>query len=115
MPIERLNHSPGLSEKEKIREACRQFEAVLLRQILDSARKPLHAEGIEGSSASDDVYRDMVTNQLADSISRSGSFGLARALEVELTRQELRPPSPPQQPLSAEPVKLTRPEPRPAH
>jgi Rod binding domain-containing protein len=39
----------------------------------------------------------MINNQLADSISRSGTFGLARSLQHELARQVLpnAAPTPP--------------------
>jgi Rod binding domain-containing protein len=35
------------------------------------------------------IYSDMITNQLADSISHSGSFGLAKSLEAQLVHQVL--------------------------
>ena len=38
-------------------------------------------------SAVGGIYKDMVTAQLAESISKSGSFGLAQSLQAELTRQ----------------------------
>jgi Rod binding domain-containing protein len=36
------------------------------------------------------IYQDMVNNQLADSISRSGAFGLAKNLEAQLNHQVFR-------------------------
>ena len=42
-------------------------------------------------SMSSGIYQDMTTNQLADAISRSGSFGLAHSLEVQLIRQNVNP------------------------
>jgi Rod binding domain-containing protein len=35
------------------------------------------------------IYDDMVNNQLADSVSRSGAFGLAKSLEGQLSHQTL--------------------------
>jgi Rod binding domain-containing protein len=35
------------------------------------------------------IYNDMVDNQMADSISRSGSFGLAKSLEKQLVHQAM--------------------------
>lgn len=76
---------------------ARQFEAVLLRQILQSAHKT-GLEGLTGgeSSASKDVYFDMMNYHLADSISRGGGLGLGSALEAQLIRQAM--------PASAEPA-----------
>jgi len=90
LPIERLAGNPQLSEAEKIGELSRQFEAVLLRQILQNAQKTVIKSDLVPESAASGIYQDMVTNQLADSISKSGAFGLGRSLEQELTRQLLR-------------------------
>ena len=34
VPLDQLARNPNISQKDKVGEACRQFEAVLLRQIL---------------------------------------------------------------------------------
>lgn len=88
LPFEQLAASKNVPEREKVAEACRQFEAVLLRQILQQARKPLLDPGKAASSTSG-IYDDMINNQLADKISRTGTFGLARSLQAQLVRQVL--------------------------
>lgn len=91
--IEQLSKNPKLSETEKIAELSRQFEAVLLRQILHESQKTVIKSSMTDESAASGIYQDMITNQLADSISKSGSFGLAKSLQHELTRQ-LHPTKP---------------------
>lgn len=88
LPIEQLAANPNISQKDKVTEACRQFEAVLLRQILGDARKTVISSGQQESTVTG-IYNDMVTKQLADSISHSGAFGLAKSLESQLVRQVL--------------------------
>ncbi len=90
LPIEQLAGNPNVSQRDKVDQACKQFEAVLLRQILGEARKTVIASGEQDSTVSG-IYNDMVTSQLADSISRSGTFGLAKSLESQLARQVLPP------------------------
>jgi flagellar protein FlgJ len=90
LPIEQLAGNPNISDKDKVAQTCRQFEAVLLRQILGEARKTVISSGEEDSTETG-IYNDMVTSQLADSISRSGTFGLAKSLEAQLVRQVLPP------------------------
>ena len=87
IPLERLAASPNLSEPQKIAELSRQFEAILLRQILQNARKTVIKSELTDDSLANDIYDDMVTTQLADAMSKSGSFGLGQTLEKELTRQ----------------------------
>jgi Rod binding domain-containing protein len=87
LPLERLAASDQVSEAEKVGEMSRQFEAVLLRQILSEAHKTVIHSEFSDDSAVGGIYRDMVTTQLADLISQSGSFGLAQHLHQDLTRQ----------------------------
>ncbi|MBK7997237.1 MAG: rod-binding protein [Verrucomicrobia bacterium] len=87
VPLEQLADNKSLSKSEKLEEVSRQFEAVLLRQILGSARKTVFKSKVNEDSLSSGIYQDMVTSQLADSISQSGSFGLARSLQSQLQHQ----------------------------
>lgn len=93
IPLEKLE-SAHLTEAQKVGEVARQFEAVLLRQILASARKNLIKSEINPESNQSGIYTDMVNNQLANDISRTGTFGLARSLKTQLTRQVLKPETP---------------------
>lgn len=92
--LENLAGNTKLSEPAKVGEVARQFEAVLLRQILGDAQKKLFASTMNPESVSGGIYQDMITNQLADSISRSGTFGLARSLETQLQREFKPQPGP---------------------
>src|SRR5438552_10017776 len=87
LPIEQLGSNAQLSETEKVSELSRQFEAVLLRQILSNAQKTVFASSMNPESVSSGIYQDLITNQLADNISRSRAFGLARTLEGQLQHQ----------------------------
>ena len=87
LPLDRLATNSQLSEKEKIGELSRQFEAVLLRQILADAQKTIFHSKYSENSAASSIYQDMITNQLADDISKSGTVGLACSLNQQLTHQ----------------------------
>lgn len=87
LPFEKLAGNSSIPEQEKIAEVSRQFEAVLLRQILQSAQKPQLAPKSGGSSTTSGIYQDMITNQLAESISKSGALGLATTLEQQLQHE----------------------------
>jgi flagellar protein FlgJ len=85
VPIEKLGGLENVSREEKVREAARQFEAVLLRQILGQARKPVFRSELNKETAASGIYQDMVTAQLAEAMSRGGTLGLARSLETQLS------------------------------
>jgi flagellar protein FlgJ len=92
VPPERLAGDTALSDSQKIAEASRQFEAILLRQILSESQKTVIPSKFSDNSTTTGVYRDMVTNQLADSISKSGALGLAKTFERQLTHQNAPQP-----------------------
>lgn len=85
IPLERLAGNANLNETEKIAGVSQHFEAIFLRQFLMEAQKPmLNPKDPMGSSVNE-IYRDMMVNHLADEISKSGSFGLAKYFQQQLT------------------------------
>jgi Rod binding domain-containing protein len=89
VPLENLAASKNFSDREKIGEVARQFEAVLIRQMLSETRKSAVTSTSSADASTSGIYDDMINNQLADNISRSGSFGLARSLQSQLAHQVL--------------------------
>lgn len=87
IPIERLSSNSSLTQEQKVHEVARQFEAVLIRQILQSANRTGVGGLSEEGGAGKDIYFDMLNYQLADSISKGGGLGLASAFEAQLQRQ----------------------------
>lgn len=85
--LESLAKNSALTQDQKIAEASRQFEAVLLRQFLSESQKPVITSEFTDDSSTAGIYRDMVTNQLADSLSRGGGIGLAKLFEQQLSPQ----------------------------
>lgn len=98
LPIEQLAGNKTLTEDQKVTEASRQFEGVILRQILSQGRKTMFHSKLNDDSTTSGIYQDMVTGQLADAISRSGEFGLARSLQAQLLHQTVDGSSNPSKP-----------------
>jgi Rod binding domain-containing protein len=82
---EQLAGNTRLTENQKIGEASRQFEAVLLRQILSESQKNVMSSESADNSTTAGIYQDLITNTLADNISKSGKFGLAKVFEQQLS------------------------------
>ncbi len=70
------------SEKDEVGKVARDFEAILLRQMLDHA----HVAGKGGG------YADMAVEALATSIGAAGGLGMGRAIEAALSRSAAPPP-----------------------
>ena len=91
LAVEHLADNKQLSDEQKVAEIGRHFEAILLRQFLGDATKPLFGANKQGmSSAVKSVYQDMMVNTLAEQISQTGQFGLAESFQAQLT-QRLKP------------------------
>jgi len=76
--------SPAPSSADKTRDMTQQFEAVFVRHLLNEAQKPVIGGGSIKASSSRGVYQDMMVERWADQISKSGTFGLARSLELQI-------------------------------
>jgi len=87
LSLDQLAASTQVPESEKVAEVSRAFEAVLLRQILSESQRPVFQSAYVSNTAVDGIYRDLIVNQMAETISKSGSFGLGKSLTRELQRQ----------------------------
>jgi peptidoglycan hydrolase FlgJ len=74
-----------LTQQQKIAEASRQFEAIMLRQILSESQKPVITSEFTDNSTSAGIYQDYITNALADSMSKAGTLGFAKVFEQQLS------------------------------
>ena len=95
VPLEQIAKNEHLTEEQKTAEVCRQFEAVLLRQILQESQKTVIPSKYSDNSTAGGIYRDMITQQMADGISKAGTLGFAKSLQRQLTRQVGAGPKPP--------------------
>ena len=74
------------SDQAKIEASCRQFEGIMVKQILTASKLPFVGGG-KGGGAVGAIYNDLVTQNLADQITQGGGIGLASALQTQLSRQ----------------------------
>lgn len=84
-PIEELAGNKHLTQQQKIHEASREFEVVMLQQILAETQKPVITSELTDDSTAGDIYQGYISNALAESMSKSGSFGFAKIFEQQLT------------------------------
>ncbi len=74
------------STKAKIEASCRQFEGIMVKQILTASKLPL-VGGTGSGGAVGAIYNDLVVQTLSDQITAGGGIGLASALQTQLSRQ----------------------------
>jgi hypothetical protein len=79
---DRLVHGSA-PEAERLAATTREFEAILLRQYLSEALKPL-TKGGPGMGGGSSVYSYLATDALANSLSADGVFGFSNLLQAQV-------------------------------
>ncbi len=74
----------SLKENKELKEACRDFETLFVKQMLDSMRKTVQKAEPEGNNAGRDYFEDMLYDNYAKSISETANLGIAKMMYQQL-------------------------------
>jgi flagellar protein FlgJ len=74
------------SDRAALREAAEGFEAIMLRQMLATARASSFAEDTPLTGGGMEQWRTMRDEHFADIAAKSGAFGFARSIEASLAQ-----------------------------
>lgn len=77
----------GGLERLKADELAREFESMLLLQMLRQMRQSMMDESEQGEGLSSDTMLDLVDTELARQLSQAGGFGLADIMKKAIERQ----------------------------
>jgi Rod binding domain-containing protein len=78
--------SASPDSRERIAKAARDFEAILLRSLLEPLQKSFSSVAGESSQAGQDDYQYMGTEALASAMAASGGLGIADMITKQLVR-----------------------------
>lgn len=79
--------TPSVSpERLQLGEAARGFEAIMVRQMLESARATSFAEETPLTGGAMKQFAQMRDEQFAEIAANSGGFGFARSIEEQLAQ-----------------------------
>ncbi|MBA4366064.1 MAG: hypothetical protein C0403_00295 [Desulfobacterium sp.] len=74
------------SENTKLKQACADFEAILLDSMFQSMRKTLSGDDIFGKSLGRDIYESMYYTQISKELATEGNgLGLEQILYQQLS------------------------------
>lgn len=79
---------PSTPFERKARETADSFEAVFLSQILKSMSIGLKSDGPMGGGHSEDIFRDVLNEEISTQISRNGGIGLSDAVYREILKTQ---------------------------
>ena len=91
VPIEQLAGNKHLTQQQKIHEASREFEVIMLQQVLSEMQKPVIKSEFTDDSTASDIYQSYISNALAEGMSKSGAFGFAKIFEQQLSPHTSKP------------------------
>lgn len=86
-PVSSFLAPPAKPQSAKLAEVAQQFEAIFVRQMLAAARKAdFGGDDVLGGQGMD-TFRQMQDERFADIAAERGSFGMAKMIEAQLTKQ----------------------------
>lgn len=99
MPIDRIASAPkplsptiGSGDKkldrEKLKKACTDFEALFMAQMLKFMPQSLPQAGFFGKGLGGDVYQSLIDQQLSQKLSQGKGLGLGKMLYQQVLRRE---------------------------
>lgn len=76
------------AQEEALRHAAQEFESVFLSEMLAPMFEGLDTEGLGGGGMGEQIFRPMLVERYAESISRSGGVGIADSVVREFMRMQ---------------------------
>ncbi|VAW00699.1 hypothetical protein MNBD_ALPHA01-1877 [hydrothermal vent metagenome] len=83
-----VQNQPATAFEKKARETAESFEAVFLSQILKSMSMGIKTDGPFGGGHGEDIFRDVLNEEIANQISRNGGIGLSDAVYREILKNQ---------------------------
>lgn len=87
-----MAHSKSISEKQRNAAVSQQFEAVLVKQFLKEALKPMFKGVFNEDGGAHRMYRHFFTDAISESVAQGGGFGVSNILQQQLN-QNINPSS----------------------
>lgn len=75
-------------EQDKLKEACQDFEAIFIKQMLDSMRKTINRTGLIERNMAEAIFEDMLYDEYADHMSKTADFGIAEIMYRQLSQND---------------------------
>jgi flagellar protein FlgJ len=85
---EAFNSTPGASNKDGMRNAAAEFEAIMVQMMFKSMRSEEAPEGILESSNAQEIYRDMLDGRIAQELAHHQSMGLGAEIYRQVAQME---------------------------
>lgn len=83
---ERSPVQPKTSEQKKLWDVAVEFEAIFIKQMLDSMKKTVNKTKLIDGGMTEEIFDDMLCEQRSVSMAKNGSMGLAKTIYNQLSQ-----------------------------
>lgn len=74
-------------QKEKLKEACEDFEALFVKQMYKAMDKTVERKGLLSGGMAENYFRDMLIDSYADNTADSVNLGIAEMMYRQMEKQ----------------------------
>ena len=85
--LKETNTSADIIKEKKLRQACADFEAIMLKQLMSMARESFPEGGLFDGGHAEDMYRSIQDEELAKQLAQGKGMGLGELLFRQISRQ----------------------------
>ncbi len=76
-----------IDRQSKLYKAAQDFEAIFVKQMLNSMRKTVDKSGLVEGGMAEEIFEDMLYDEYAGKMTRVAGFGLADQIYLQLLRE----------------------------
>lgn len=84
--IDLVKEKPNEKEKDRLKRAAQNFEAIFVSQLLRNMRRSNTESGLFGNGMSGDIYGSMFDEKIAEAIASKGGLGIADIIIESIKR-----------------------------
>ncbi|MFP4179791.1 MAG: rod-binding protein [Spirochaetaceae bacterium] len=86
--LSKLGDSAKKNEDHRLKEVCKDFQSIFVKQMLDSMRKTVNKEGLMSGGHAEEIFEDMLYDEYAEQISNTADLGLDDIMYQQLSQQK---------------------------
>jgi peptidoglycan hydrolase FlgJ len=84
----KLDSAMSDADKQKLRGACQDFEAVFLNMMLQSMRATVPKSDFFGRNSGEEIFKGMLDEETTKNMAKAGGVGLADVLYKQLAQDQ---------------------------
>jgi len=84
--IEKVDNNKIDLERQRLREACKQFEALFIEYMLKTMRRSIPKAGLFKRENAEKIYTSLFDQKVAERIAESKGIGISDILYKELSK-----------------------------